>query len=272
MKQEIFEIAENEMIADGIWRMAMYGDTSAIVRPGQFVNIKLDGMFLRRPISVCDWMPEGTASSGVLGIIYKVVGHGTDAMSELKKGDRLDVLTGLGNGYDMSLAGKRPVLIGGGVGVPPLYGLAKRLVFRGSPVDVILGFNSMSEAFYVEEFDALNDMYDFGCEGFEGERPRVKVHLATADGSAGTKGFVTSCIDDVDACSHYYACGPIPMLKALVPAMEEHFPGVTGSLSLEERMGCGFGACVGCSIMTGSGPKKVCSDGPVFESDDIILK
>lgn len=271
MQQEIFEVVENEMIANGVWRMGMYGDTSAITRPGQFVNIKLDGFFLRRPISVCDWTFEHNDVPGILGIIYKVVGHGTDAMTGLRKGDRLDVLTGLGNGYDITLAGDHPVLVGGGVGVPPLFGLARRLVAAGKPVDVILGFNTVSDVFCVSEFEELNDMYDFGCEGFEGERPEVKVHLATADGSAGTQGFVTDCVQDIEECSHYYACGPMPMLKALVPAMKMVFPKAVGSLSFEERMGCGFGACVGCSIETKRGFKKVCSDGPVFESTDVIL-
>ena len=271
MQQEIFTIAENEMIADGVWRMGLYGDTSAITRPGQFVNIKLDGFFLRRPISVCDWMPEMGDTPGVLALIYKVVGHGTDAMSALKKDAQLDILTGLGNGYDLMKAGEHPVLVGGGVGVPPLYGLARRLVAAGKPVDVILGFNSASDVFYTEEFEELNDMYDFGCEGFVGERPAVKVHLATVDGSAGTKGFVTDCIQDIEECTHYYACGPMPMLKALVPAMHMMFPKAVGSLSFEERMGCGFGACVGCSIETKHGFKKVCSDGPVFESTDVNL-
>lgn len=271
MQQEIFEVAENEMIANDVWRMALYGDTLAIERPGQFVNIKLDGFFLRRPISVCDWMAEQGDVPGVLGIIYKVVGHGTDAMTELKPGDRLDILTGLGNGFYTELAGDHPVLVGGGVGTPPMYGLARKLVAAGKSVEVILGFNSASDVFYIDEFDALNDMYDFGCEGFIGERPEVRVHLATVDGSAGTKGFVTDCLADIDDCTHYYACGPVPMLKALVPAMRMKFPRAEGSLSFEERMGCGFGACVGCSIETKRGPRKVCSDGPVFSSEDIVL-
>lgn len=271
MQQEVFRVAENEMIAEGVYRMALYGDTSAITAPGQFVNIKLDGHFLRRPISVCDWEPESENTSGVLGLIYKVVGHGTDEMSELKPGATLDILTGLGNGFDMSISGNHPVLVGGGVGTPPMYGLAKRLVLQGKSVDVILGFGGTADVFYIDEFDILNDFYDFGCEGFEGERPHLTVHLATVDGSAGTKGFVTDCLEDVEECTHYYACGPIPMLKALVPAMRMKFPKAYGSLSFEERMGCGFGACVGCSIMTKHGPRKVCSDGPVFDSEEIEL-
>lgn len=271
MQQEIFEVAENEMIANGVWRMALYGDTSAITRPGQFVNIKLNGFFLRRPISVCDWMPEMDDVPGVLGIIYKAVGKGTDAMTELRPGDRLDILTGLGNGFDTEMAGEHPAIVGGGVGTPPMYGLARRLVAAGKPVEVVLGFGGASDVFYIDEFEALNDMYDFGCEGFAGERPEVRVHLATVDGSAGTKGFVTDCLEDIDECTHYYACGPIPMLKALVPAMRMRFPKAEGSLSFEERMGCGFGACVGCSIETKKGFKKVCNDGPVFSSEDVSL-
>lgn len=269
--QEIFEIVENVPIACGVYRMVLSGDTSGIVRPGQFVNIKLDGFFLRRPISVCDWLPELSGESGELTLIYKVVGKGTDAMSELAPGHRLDLLTGLGNGFDVSAAGSAPVLFGGGVGTPPMYGLAKKLVLAGRSVDVVLGFNGAQDVFYADEFDSLNDLYEFGCEGFEGGRPEVRVHISTADGSVGTKGFVTDCISSIAVCSHYYACGPLPMLKALKAKMDVCFPGVEGELSFEERMGCGFGVCVGCSLETKAGWKKVCADGPVFKASEVIL-
>lgn len=262
--QQIFEIKKNDRIAQDVYRLELAGDTSDITRPGQFVNISLEGFFLRRPISVCDW------EEGCLTLIYKVVGKGTDALSKMKEGARLDILSGLGNGFDPQKAGNAPVLFGGGVGTPPMYGLAKRLVFAGRPVEIVLGFASLRDAFYIDEFNALNEFYDFGCEGFEGAKPQVNVHVATVDGSQGVKGFVTDCLADIPACSYYYACGPIPMLKALKDAMPlKYGAGLTGELSLEERMGCGFGACVGCSVMTANGPKKVCSDGPVFESTDL---
>ncbi|MCR5321971.1 MAG: dihydroorotate dehydrogenase electron transfer subunit [Lachnospiraceae bacterium] len=261
--QQYMIIDSNEPLADQVYKLVLKGDTSDITMPGQFVNISLDGFFLRRPISVCDW------EEGRLVLIYKVVGKGTGYMSVLKAGTKLDILSGLGNGFDVSKAGNAPLLVGGGVGTPPIYGLAKRLVLAGKPVNVILGFASARDAFYVEEFDALNELYDFGCEGFEDVngkgRPELKVFTATVDGSLGRKGFVTNWIEDLDDISHYYACGPIPMLKAL----KNTISGVSGELSLEERMGCGFGACVGCSVMTAKGPKKVCSDGPVFESADL---
>lgn len=265
------QVTENIRIANGVYKMTLAGDTSRIARPGQFVNIKLDGFFLRRPISICDWVPETIGEAGELELIYKVVGKGTDAMSELKSGAQLDMLMGLGNGFDMTKSGSHPLLVGGGVGTPPMYGLAKRLVLQGKSVDVILGFNKAEDVFGIEMFEDLNELYDFGCEGFEGERPRVKVYVATVSGEIGVKGFVTDCMAFLDECTHYYACGPLPMLKALKKAMDERFAGVGGELSYEERMGCGFGACVGCSIETKSGWKKVCADGPVFAADDVII-
>ena len=277
--QQLMTIEKNEPIADQVYRLVLDGDTSDITMPGQFVNISLPGFFLRRPISVCDW------SNGKLVLIYKVVGKGTEYMSTLKAGTQLDILSGLGNGFDMSKAGSAPLLVGGGVGTPPMYGLAKRLVLAGKPVNVILGFASEKDAFYLDEFDALNDLYDFGCEGFEGKGsgssdtqgqnghphngyPQVRVFTATVDGSLGKKGFVTDCLGEIAECTHYFACGPIPMLKALKSAMGEK---ISGELSLEERMGCGFGACVGCSVMTKEGARKVCSDGPVFAADVLLV-
>lgn len=234
-----FTVKSNVQIAKRVFRMKLVGDTSAIVNAGQFVNVRIDGLFLRRPISVCD------LDGDVLTLIYKTVGKGTDAMSALKDGAKLNLLTGLGNGYDLSLAGERPLLVGGGVGVPPLYLLAKRL---GGKCKVVLGFNSADEVFYEEEFAKLG----------------VDVTVVTVDGSYGKKGFVTDAIDgDI---THWYACGPYAMLRALAKKLE----GVSGSVSLEERMGCGFGACMGCSIITKNGVKRVCKEGPVFAAEEVI--
>ena len=240
MKQSIFEMIENTPLAPSVFRMRLRGDTSAITAPGQFVNIKLEGMFLRRPISVCD------VTGDVLTIIYKVVGKGTEAMSKMT-GGKLDILTGLGNGYDLTAAGERPVLLGGGVGVPPMYLLAKRLVEAGKTPTVILGFNKESEVFYEDEFRAL------GC----------KTVVTTVDGSYGVKGFVTDALKDVDY-THFFTCGPEPMLKAVYRASN-----TSGQMSFEERMGCGFGACMGCSCQTLTGYKRICKDGPVMWKEEI---
>ena len=240
MKQSIFEIQENVRLVPGVFRMKLKGDTSAITVPGQFVNIQLDGMFLRRPISVCD------VQGDVLTIIYKVVGKGTEAMSKMT-GGKLDILTGLGNGYDLSAAGEKPVLLGGGVGVPPMYLLAKKLVEAGKVPAVILGFNKQEEIFYEEEFKAL------GC----------KVYVTTVDGSYGIKGFVTDALKEVEY-THFFTCGPEPMLKAVYRAST-----TSGQMSFEERMGCGFGACMGCSCETLTGYKRICKDGPVMRKEEI---
>ena len=243
MKQSIFKILTNENIADKVYKMTLSGDISDISATGQFVNIKLDGMFLRRPISVCDF------ENGVLTLIYKVVGKGTKFMSGLKAGYELDILTGLGNGYYTGLAGDKPLLIGGGVGVPPLYALAKNLIANGKKVSVILGFNSKTDVFYEEEFKAL------GCNVF----------VTTADGSYGIKGFVTDAIDKVGEYSYFYTCGPEPMLKAVYNATL-----TSGQFSFEERMGCGFGACMGCSCKTKYGSMRICKDGPVLVKEGIV--
>ena len=242
MKQSIFEIIENKALTKDVYRMKLAGDTSAITAPGQFVNIQLEGRFLRRPISVCDW-DETTLTS-----VYTVVGHGTAQMSAMGTGERLDMLTGLGNGYDMTLCGGHPVLLGGGVGVPPMYGLAKKLRAQGIDVSVILGFNTQSEIFYEEEFKAL------GCH----------VTVATADGSYGVKGFATTPLSDMDY-TYFYTCGPEPMLKAVYKATA-----TSGQMSFEERMGCGFGACMGCSCKTLTGYKRICKDGPVMKKEEIL--
>ena len=241
MKQRLFEIKTNEQIAKNVYRMQLCGDTTGIL-PGQFVNIRVQGQFLRRPISVCN------IADGILTIIYKVVGVGTEAMSHLPVGTQLDVLTVLGNGYDLSKAGNAPLLVGGGVGVPPMYMLARQLREAGKKVRVILGFNTKEEVFYEEEFRAL------GCD----------VTVTTVDGSHGVKGFVTNALNGKQ--SYYYTCGPLPMIKALIQAA-----GTNGEVSMEERMGCGFGACMGCTIQTTQGPKRVCKEGPVFAASELLL-
>ena len=242
MKQSIFEIISNSALTDCVYKMVLGGDTSAITAPGQFVNIQLDGMFLRRPISVCDYDAE------TLTIVYKVVGKGTEAMSKMAPGAKLDILTGLGNGYDLTLSGNKPVLLGGGVGVPPMYNLAKKLMDEGKKVTVILGFNTKSEIFYEEEFKKI------GCD----------VIVATADGSYGVKGFATTPLAEIDY-TYFYTCGPEPMLKAVYKATT-----TSGQMSFEERMGCGFGACMGCSCKTLTGYKRICKDGPVMKKEDIL--
>ena len=242
MKQSIFEILSNTALTDSVYKMVLAGDTSAITAAGQFVNIQLDGMFLRRPISVCDYDEK------TLTIVYKVVGKGTEAMSAMTAGKKLDILTGLGNGYDLSMSGDRPVLLGGGVGVPPMYNLAKKLPAQSKEVTVILGFNTKSEIFYEEEFKNL------GCN----------VIVATADGSYGVKGFATTPLADLHY-TYFYTCGPEPMLKAVYKATA-----TSGQMSFEERMGCGFGACMGCSCKTLTGYKRICKDGPVMKKEEIL--
>ena len=231
----MLEIGKNALLAPDVYEMTLVGDASAITAPGQFINIRLDGLYLRRPISVCDW------GEGWIRVIYKVVGKGTAQMAQMTPGQKLDVLTGLGNGYDLAPArGKRIALVGGGVGIPPLYGLAKRL--GGEAFCCVLGFNRASEIFYAEEFAQYG-----------------KVVLTTADGSAGVRGFVTDALRQLDY-DYYFACGPEPMLRAV------HALGKEGQLSFEARMGCGFGACMGCSCETLAGSKRICVDGPVTVS------
>ena len=242
MKQGIFTITDNTRLAPNTYRMILAGDTSAITAPGQFVNIALTGKILRRPISVCDWDGES------LTILYKVVGKGTRQMSEMHPGERLDILTGLGNGYDLDKAGDRPLLIGGGAGVPPMYALAKHLLAQGKKPALILGFNTGSERFYQAEFEALG----------------IPVTVTTVDGSAGTKGFVTDAMPGLDY-TYVYTCGPGPMLRAVYDAAR-----TSGQFSFEERMGCGFGACMGCTCKTKYGNKRICREGPVLEKEEIL--
>ena len=241
MKQGLFEIKENIRLTDSVMKMQLCGDTSAITAPGQFVNISLDGKYLRRPISVCD------CEGDILTIVYKVVGKGTEQMQKMIRGS-LDILTGLGNGYDLSKSGDNPLLIGGGVGVPPMYMLAKKLIEQGKQVSVILGFNTKDEIFYEQEFKKLG----------------AEVTVATADGSYGVKGFVTDAMAGMDY-SYFYTCGPEPMLKAIYKVAK-----TSGQFSFEERMGCGFGACMGCSCKTVTGYKRICKDGPVLEKEEIL--
>ena len=241
MKQSFFEIVKNVALTADVYKMELSGDTSDITAPGQFVNIKLEGRFLRRPISVND------SVEGLLTIIYKVVGEGTAQMAKMQPGERLDILTGLGNGYDLTTAGDHPVLLGGGVGVPPLYMLAKQLIDAGKRVSVVLGFNKASEVFYAEEFAAL------GCD----------VTVTTVDGSMGVKGFVTDALPA--DYTYFYTCGPEPMLKAVYRATN-----TSGQMSFEERMGCGFGACMGCSCKTLTGYKRICREGPVMRKEEIL--
>jgi len=241
MKQSIFEILSNEALTENVYKMVLGGDTSAITAAGQFVNIQLTGKFLRRPISVCDY------SDTTLTIIYKVVGKGTEQMSAMKAGGKLDILTGLGNGYDLTLSGGHPVLLGGGVGVPPMYNLAKKLIAQGKTVSVVLGFNTKAEVFCEEDFKAL------GCD----------VTVTTVDGSYGKKGFVTDALPE--NYTYFYTCGPEPMLKAVYRATA-----TSGQMSFEERMGCGFGACMGCSCKTITGYKRICKEGPVMKKEEIL--
>ena len=242
-KKGIYEIASNEPLTDSVWRMVLTGDTQYLTAPGQFVNIAVEGCYLRRPISVCDYDEKS------ITLIYKVVGRGTEIMSRMQQGETLDVLTGLGNGFSTAATTECPVLVGGGVGVPPLYNLAKKLHAAGKKVQVVLGFNRADEIFYADEFRALG----------------VDVLIATVDGSVGVKGFVTDAMKQI-SFDYVYTCGPLPMLKAIYAATESD-----GEYSFEERMGCGFGACMGCSCQTTKGSKRICKEGPVLKRDEIIF-
>lgn len=243
-KRAKYIVTDNTPLTSAVYRMRLEGDTAWITRPGQFVNIELDGFYLRRPISICDWDAES------ITIIYKVVGRGTELMSRMSTGQVLDVLTGLGNGFNPDVECCEALLVGGGVGVPPLYNLAKQLLSRGRKVSVVLGFGSVSELFYEEEFRALG----------------ADVYVSTVDGSCGVKGFVTDAISQNGIhFDYFYACGPMPMLKALSLSCEQQ-----GELSFEERMGCGFGACMGCSCKTLTGNKRICKEGPVMRKEEIL--
>lgn len=242
-KKNKYKIRLNEKIAKNVYKMILEGDTSYIKRPGQFINIELDGFYLRRPISVCDVDEE------TITIIYKIMGDGTEKMSTLQEGVELDILTGLGNGFEKKLSGNRPLLIGGGVGTPPMYNLCKELIKENKKPTVVLGFGTKDEIFYEKEFKNLG----------------AEVYISTVDGSYGTKGFVTDIIKDLTYYTYYYACGPKNMLKAVYDIAKGN-----GELSFEERMGCGFGACMGCTCKTQNGNKRICKDGPVLKKEEII--
>ncbi len=241
MKQERYILRQKRQLTEDVWELCLAGDTAPITAPGQFVNIRVDGCFLRRPISVCCWDGES------LTIVFKTVGKGTAALAKMGMEESVDLLCGLGNGFDLSRCGKHTLLLGGGLGAAPLYGLAKALLKAGKKPMVVLGFNSKSEVFYEEKFRALG----------------VDIIITTVDGSAGIKGFVTDALPDGQ--DSFCACGPLPMMKAVYAAVN-----TPGQFSLEERMGCGFGACMGCSIETGSGSRRVCRDGPVFEKEELL--
>ncbi len=242
MNRGIYKILSNKPLTKDIYEMKLEGDTSHITAPGQFLNILLEGFYLRRPISICDYDDK------TVTIIYKVVGEGTEAMAKLEEGKSLDILCGLGNGFDTAKSGKKAVLIGGGVGVPPMFNLCKKLLSEGKDVTVILGFNTMDEIFYKEEFEKLGAV----------------VCVSTVDGSFGTKGFVTDILKDLEY-DYFFTCGPMPMFRAI-----EKIAVTSGQYSFEERMGCGFGACMGCSCKTKYGNKRICRDGPVLEREEII--
>lgn len=243
MKQSFFTIISNEPLTQTVFKMVLSGDTSEISAPGQFVNISLEGKYLRRPISVCDYDEQ------TLTLVYKIVGSGTMLMSLMKNGEKLDILTGLGNGYDLSVCGNKPLLIGGGVGIPPLYKLAKDLIAMKKNVNVILGFNTYDEIFFEKEFKELG----------------ANIMISTIDGSYGIKGYVTNAM--AMEYSYFYTCGPEPMLKSVY-----RLTSTSGQFSFEERMGCGFGACMGCSCKTVTGYKRICKDGPVFKKEEILWK
>ncbi|MEG3029109.1 MAG: dihydroorotate dehydrogenase electron transfer subunit [Oscillospiraceae bacterium] len=242
-KRDIYTIAENKEIARDVFLMILEGDTSFITAPGQFINIEVEGFYLRRPISICDWDKE------TITIIYKVVGKGTQKMSQMVFGEKLDILTGLGNGFTIAQDSKRPLVIGGGVGTPPMYALTKQLLKCGKKPTVILGFSTAAEVFYEEEFSRL------GCE----------VYVATNDGTYGEKGYVTDIIKTLEDYDYFYTCGPEPMLKAIAQSTN-----TSGQLSFEERMGCGFGGCMGCSCKTITGNKRICTEGPILVKEDVL--
>ena len=244
MKKSLFTLEHARQLTEDTYELVLSGDTSAITAPGQFVNIELPGKFLRRPISICNWTEDA------LMLLVKVVGEGTKELVRCVPGTELDVLSGLGNGFDMSLAGEHPILAGGGIGIAPLYGLARRMLERGQNPTIALGFRTGKDAFYLEEFAAL------GC----------RLLIATEDGSLGVKGFVTDCIRAVPECDYVLSCGPLPMLKAVhsLPQLKG------GQFSFEARMGCGFGACMGCTVPTKDGYKRVCKDGPILYKEEIV--
>ena len=242
-KRDKYKIKSNQQIAKNVYEMILEGDTTYIVRPGQFINIELDGCYLRRPISVCDYDEK------TITIIYKVVGNGTEKMATFKEGQILDILTGLGNGFEVKRSGEKPLLIGGGVGTPPMYNLCKKLVEQGKNPVVVLGFGNVDDVFYEEKFKKMG----------------VETHISTVDGSYGVKGFVTDIVKELKDYTYYYTCGPKNMLKAVYDTAT-----TDGEISFEEKMGCGFGACMGCTCQTTKGNKRICKEGPVLKKEEII--
>ena len=242
-KRDKYKIKSNKKIAKNVYEMVLEGDTTYIVRPGQFINIELDGCYLRRPISVCDYDDK------TITIIYKVVGNGTEKMATFEEGTILDILTGLGNGFEVKRSGEKPLLIGGGVGTPPMYNLCKKLVEQGKNPVVVLGFGNIDDVFYEEKFKEMG----------------AEVYISTVDGSYGTKGFVTDIVKNLKDYTYYYTCGPKNMLKAVYDTAT-----TDGELSFEEKMGCGFGACMGCTCETTKGNKRICKEGPVLKKEEII--
>ena len=242
-KRDKYKIKSNQQIAKNVYEMVLEGDTTYIVRPGQFINIELDGCYLRRPISVCDYDDK------TITIIYKVVGNGTEKMATFEEGTILDILTGLGNGFEVKRSGEKPLLIGGGVGTPPMYNLCKKLVEQGKNPVVVLGFGNIDDVFYEEKFKEMG----------------AEVYISTVDGSYGTKGFVTDIVKNLKDYTYYYTCGPKNMLKAVYDTAT-----TDGELSFEEKMGCGFGACMGCTCETTKGNKRICKEGPVLKKEEII--
>lgn len=242
-KRDKYKIKSNKKIAKNVYEMVLEGDTTYIVRSGQFINIELDGCYLRRPISVCDYDDK------TITIIYKVVGNGTEKMATFEEGTILDILTGLGNGFEVKRSGEKPLLIGGGVGTPPMYNLCKKLVEQGKNPVVVLGFGNIDDVFYEEKFKEMG----------------AEVYISTVDGSYGTKGFVTDIVKNLKDYTYYYTCGPKNMLKAVYDTAT-----TDGELSFEEKMGCGFGACMGCTCETTKGNKRICKEGPVLKKEEII--
>ena len=243
MERLTLKVTSNRPLAKGIWEMKLSGCTPEC-RPGQFVNLMIGGCYLRRPISVCDWQDS------ILTLAYKIVGKGTRAMSEMNPGAEIDALAPLGNGFDTSVPCAGALLVGGGIGCAPLFKLSRALRAQGKDVTLVAGFRASDEIYYKEEFEALG----------------VKVLIATEDGSAGVKGFVTDAIRYENPSYDYiYACGPMPMMRALCSVTD-----APGQMSLEERMGCGFGICMGCTCKTMTGGKRICKEGPVFPREEII--
>lgn len=244
-----YEILNNRRLTHKTWVMTLGGDTGAITAPGQFVNVAIPGKYLRRPISICDYSHE----RGEIVLLYDVAGEGTRMMSGMTPGQSLDILNGLGNGFSTASGARRPLLLGGGIGCAPLLALARALRNNGADPVAILGYNTAADSFGMDRW--------FGEIG-------VEAYVATVDGSVGTRGFVTDVIREKNIQGDYFhACGPMPMLRALCSSLD-----IPGEVSIESRMGCGFGACMCCSVETADGAKRICKDGPVFRKEELIWK